>query len=52
MIANTMLKHRGVCRAAGGEKPPKREGGGSERQRAGDYALLVTFFRELTQLSE
>ena len=33
-----MLKHLGVCRAAGGEKPPKSEGGGSERQRAGmDY---------------
>ena len=30
-----MLKHRGVCRAAGGEKPPKSEGGGSERQGAG-----------------
>jgi hypothetical protein len=37
-ISNTMLKHLGVCRAAGGEKPPKSEGGGSERQRAGmDY---------------
>ena len=22
-----MLKHRGVCRAAGGEQPPKSEGG-------------------------
>ena len=30
-----LLKHRGVCRAEGGEKPPKSEGGGSERQRAG-----------------
>ena len=30
-----MLKHRGVCRAAGGEKPPKSEGGGSETPRAG-----------------
>ena len=34
MKSNTMLKHLGVCRAAGGEKPPKSEGGGSERQRA------------------
>ena len=25
-----MLKHRGVCRAAGGEQPPK-SGGGRER---------------------
>ena len=30
-IFNTMLKHLGVCRAAGGEKPPKSEGG---RERA------------------
>ena len=29
-----MLKHLGVCRAGGGEKPPKSGGGGSERQRA------------------
>jgi hypothetical protein len=28
---NTMLKHLGVGRAAGGEEPPKSEGGGSER---------------------
>ena len=28
-LSNTMLKHLGVCRAAGGEKPPKSEGGGS-----------------------
>ena len=34
-LSNTMLKHLGVCRAAGGEKPLKSEGGGSERQRAG-----------------
>ena len=34
-ISNTMLKHLGVCCAAGGEKPPKSEGGGSERQIAG-----------------
>ena len=30
-ITNTMLKHLGVGRAAGGEKPPKSEGGGNER---------------------
>ena len=30
MKSNTMLKHLGVCRAAGGEKPPKSGGGGSE----------------------
>jgi len=29
-----MLKHLGACRAGGGQKPPKSEGGGSERQRA------------------
>ena len=29
MKSNTMLKHLGVCRAAGGEKPPKSEGSGS-----------------------
>ena len=40
LIANTMLKHLGVCRAAGGEKPPKSEGGGSERQRAGLFLII------------
>ena len=35
-----MLKHQGGCRAAGGEKPPKSEGGGSERQRAGEGSEL------------
>ena len=40
-LSNTMLKHLGVCRAGGGEKPPKSEGGGSERQRArGGITLL------------
>ena len=40
-----MLKPLGVCRAAGGEKPPKSEGGGSERQGAGgDYRKRVHDF--------
>ena len=41
MKSNTMLKHLGVCRAAGGEKPPKSEGGGSERQRARGRVTLL-----------
>ena len=30
-----MLKHRGVCRAAGGEKPPKSEGGWERTSESG-----------------
>jgi len=35
-----MLKHLGVCRAAGGEKPPKSEGGGSELCERGELTRL------------
>ena len=42
-----MLKHLGVCRAAGGEKPPKSEGGGSERQRAGRLLRDLFWFTKV-----
>ena len=52
MTANTMLKHRGGCRAAGGEKPPKSEGGGSERQRAGVIKKLGRVYADSLQIHE
>ena len=38
-----MLKHLGVCRAAGGEKPPKSEGGGSELASGGVSEVVYAF---------
>ena len=44
-----MLKHRGVCRAAGGEEPPKSEGGWSELYASG--GILITSVSLLVELS-
>ena len=37
ILSNTMLKHLGGCRVAGGEQPPKSEGGlgANARERGG-----------------
>ena len=43
-ISNTMLKHLGVCRAAGGEKPPKSEGGLGASFASGGVSEVVYAF--------
>jgi len=39
-----MLKHRGVGRAAGGEKPPKSEGGSGASLTSGGYSSILLYY--------
>ena len=39
-LSNTMLKHLGVCRVAGGEEPPKSEGERERSSESGDSFFI------------